>query len=271
VGRAAVAGVELDYELRGHGAPVVLIHAGMCANFFQPLFHQDALSTRHLVLNYHRVGFGGSTRPSGPVSLADQAAHCRALMEHLGTGPGHVVGHSSGASIALQLALDAPDAVASLALLDPARPAVPNMLQAEMVATIAEPAFGLYREGDNAGAVDVWMRGVCGPDYEEPLERALPGALDQAVADAGTFFGQELPAVVQWSFGPDEAARITQPALAIAGPEEPCLLPPASRSSPPWLPNAESFGLPGATHLLQVESPEPLARALAAFFSRVEL
>ena len=35
-----------------------------------------------------------------------------------------------------------------------------------------------------------------------------------------------------------------------------------------WLPNAEPFELPGATHLLQVENPRGLAEALAAFFAR---
>ena len=35
-----------------------------------------------------------------------------------------------------------------------------------------------------------------------------------------------------------------------------------------WLPNAEPFELPGATHLLQVEQPRALAEALAGFFAR---
>ena len=71
-----------------------------------------------------------------------------------------------------------------------------------MVRTVAQPALAAYGSGDKAGAIDVWMRGVCGPDYREPLERVLPGAVEQAVADADTFFGQELPAVMQWTLGP---------------------------------------------------------------------
>ena len=112
------------------------------------------------------------------------------------------------------------------------------------------------------------MLGVCGPDYRAPLEAALPGATEQAVADADTFFAQELPAVLEWPFDADAAARVTQPALAVLG----------ERSIPVfrerrdlllgWLPNAEPFELAGATHLLQVEQPRPLAEALASFFAR---
>ena len=35
-----------------------------------------------------------------------------------------------------------------------------------------------------------------------------------------------------------------------------------------WLPDAEPFVLPGATHLLQVQEPRALAEALAGFLSR---
>ena len=153
----------------------------------------------------------------GAVSFARQAAHCRALMRQLGIERAHVVGHSSSASMALQLALDSPEAVQSLALLDAARPAPPSALHTEMVRTVVEPALERYRAGDNAGAVDIWMGGVCGPDYRVALEPAIPGAFEQAVRDADTFFGQELPAVLQWSFGREEAARVTQPVLAVLG------------------------------------------------------
>ena len=35
-----------------------------------------------------------------------------------------------------------------------------------------------------------------------------------------------------------------------------------------WLPQSETFELPGGSHLLQVENPDGLADALAGFFSR---
>ena len=41
--RARVDGVELEYEVLGAGDPVVLIHAGVCADWFAPLLTQPAL------------------------------------------------------------------------------------------------------------------------------------------------------------------------------------------------------------------------------------
>jgi pimeloyl-ACP methyl ester carboxylesterase len=265
---APIDGIELEYEVRGSGDPVVLIHAGVCAEFFAPLLEQPALADHYTLVSYHRTGYAGSSRLAGAVSFAHQAAHCRALMNYLGIERAHVVGHSSSASIALQLALDAPDAVQSLALLDTARPAAPSALHKEMVRTVVEPALERYRAGDHAGAVDTWMRGVCGPDYRVALERAIPGACEQAVGDADTFFGQELPAVLQWSFGREEAARIPQPALAVLGEKSNPVFRERRDLLLAWLPNVEPFELPEATHLLHVQNTGAMANALAAFFSR---
>jgi pimeloyl-ACP methyl ester carboxylesterase len=269
--RAPIDGIELEYEIRGTGEPVVLIHAGVCADFFRPLIEQRALTSRYTVLRYHRSGYAGSDRLPDPVSLAQQAQHCLTLMRHLGIERAHVVGHSSSASMALQLALDAPDAVHSLVLLEPARPAAPSAVHLQMVEAVVEPALERYRAGDKPGAVETWMRGVCGPDYRAALEQALPNAFDQAVADADTFFGQELPALQQWTFTREDARRITPPALAVVGAKSLEMSPIWKERQEmllTWLPNAESFVLPDATHLLHVENPRGMAEGLAGFLAR---
>ncbi|MGH7185875.1 MAG: alpha/beta fold hydrolase, partial [Pseudomonadota bacterium] len=112
--RAALESVELEYETRGAGEAVVLIHPGHFADWFRPLLNEPALTDRYRVVIYHRVGCAGSSAIAGPVSFAMQAAHCRSLLRHLGIERAHVVGHSSGGMIALQLPLDAPDVVQSL-------------------------------------------------------------------------------------------------------------------------------------------------------------
>jgi pimeloyl-ACP methyl ester carboxylesterase len=38
-----------------------------------------------------------------------------------------------------------------------------------------------------------------------------------------------------------------------------------------WLPHAEAFILPGATHFLQLEKPRDMAAALSAFYRRYPL
>jgi pimeloyl-ACP methyl ester carboxylesterase len=255
--RAALEGVELAYEDRGTGEPVVLIHAGICADFFQPLMDEPVLTDSYRLVRYHRAGYGGSSGVAGPLSIAGQGAHCRLLMRHLGIERAHVVGHSSSANMALQT-------VQSLALLEPALLAVPT-------GPYGAQAIERYRTGDKAGAVDTWMRGVCGPAYREVMDKVLPGALDQAVADVDTFFAQELPAIREWSFGPEEAARVTRPALAVLGARTNEVTSVFDRRHElllAWLPDVEPFVVPDVTHLLQVQNPRAVAEGLAAFFSR---
>jgi pimeloyl-ACP methyl ester carboxylesterase len=272
MGRARLNGIELEYEVRGVGEPVVLVHAGVFARWYKPLLDEPALAGRYRVLTYHRIGYAGSSRSTGPVSIAQQAAHLGSLMRHLGIQRAHLVGHSSGGNIVLQLALDAPELVGSLAVLEPALPVEASGSE-RLLSTRAfmAPVIERYRAGDKAGAVDGFMRGVTGPNYRVALDRVLPGAFGEAVASADTFFGQELPAVQQWSFRREDAGRITQPVLAVIGEkskEQSPIWTARQETLLTWLPNAEGFVLPGATHLLYLENPRGMAERLAAFFAR---
>lgn len=267
--RASVDGVELEYELRGSGEPVVLIHWGVSAMWAEPLLDAPSLTGRYRVLSYHRAGFGGSSQVEGPVTMADHAQHCRRLMSRLGIERAHVVGHSSSVAVALQLALDAPEAVQTVVSMDAARPSPVTETQAAFRRDFVEPAVERYRAGDKERAVDTFLRGVFGPEYRGPLERGLPGGFDQAVSDADTFFTQELPALWQtWSFTEEDARRIIQPVLAVVGEHSASTFPERRELLLSWLPNVEPFELPGATHLLHVENPQGMADALASFFGR---
>ncbi|MFC7273035.1 alpha/beta fold hydrolase [Paractinoplanes rhizophilus] len=262
--RIRIDGGEIAYEERGAGPPVVLLHAGVCADWFAGLMAEPALAGAYRLIRCHRPGYGGSDPVEGAVTVARMAEHCRALLRHLGVERAHLVGHSSSAVIALQLAIDHPEVVHSLALLETALLAVPS-------GSFAGDALRSFAAGNRPEAVDIWMRGVCGPRYREVFDAVLPGAIDRAAADAGTFFGQELPAVRAWSFGPAEAGAVTRPVLLVLGErsadvsaafaERHALL----RS---WLPRAEPFVLPGANHLMHLQNPAGLAVRLAAFFAR---
>ena len=269
--RTSVEGVELEYETRGGGEPVVLVHAGIFAGWFKPLVDEPTLTGRYRVVSYHRAGYAGSTRVSGALSITQQTAHLRALMRQLGIDRAHIVGHSSGGNIALQLALDAPHMVQSLVLMEPAVP-VPTVGTDRMLSTRAAmaPVFDAFRAGDKSAAVDGFMRTVS-PGYRAVLDRVLPGAFQQAVVDADTFFTQEIPALQQWSLKRDDAVRITQPALCVVGAKSRELVPIwAERHDMllAWLPKAEGFVLADATHMLHVEYPRAVAKALTAFFGR---
>jgi pimeloyl-ACP methyl ester carboxylesterase len=81
--RVKLDGLELDCEIRGTGEPVVLVHAGLFADWFTPVVDQAALRP-YQVVSFHRAGYAGSSRVEGPLSIAQQAAYVRALMMHLG-------------------------------------------------------------------------------------------------------------------------------------------------------------------------------------------
>ncbi len=103
------------------------------------------------------------------------------------------------------------------------------------------------------------------------LDAAVPGGFDQAVADADTFFAQELPALAEWRFTPEDARSITQPVLAVLGADSASLWPGFKEGYElvrEWLRQAEGFVLDGATHGLQMQNPHGAAAALAAFFAR---
>jgi pimeloyl-ACP methyl ester carboxylesterase len=266
--RVLIDGVELEYEARGSGEPVVLIHWGVGVVWAQPLLDEPALANGYRLLSYHRAGFAGSRSIQGSISMADHAEHCRLLMHKLGIERAHVVGHSSSAVIALQLALDFPDAVRTLVLMESARPTPHTETQAEFVRAFVEPAVERYRAGDKTGAVDTFFRGVFGQGYRGALEQGFPGAFDQAVADADAFFTQELPALQQWSFTQEDARRVTQPVLAVLGQHTAPTFPERRDLLLAWLPNVETFDLPDATHLLHGQNPRSMAEGLSGFFAR---
>jgi len=195
----------------------VLIHWGVGAEWAQPLAGEPALADGYRLLTYDRAGFGGSGRVDGPLTMADHARHCRLLMGHLGIERAHLVGHSSSATIALQLALDFPDVAQTVVSMEAARPIPSTEVQAEFIRTFIQPAVLSYREGDRAGAVDTFFGGVFGEGYRPILDAGLPDGFAAAVAAADAFFGQELPALQQWDFTQDDARRITQPVLLVLG------------------------------------------------------
>jgi pimeloyl-ACP methyl ester carboxylesterase len=265
--RARTDGAELEYEVSGRGEPAVFIHGAFIADTFRPLLAEPSLAGRYRLILYHRRGYAGSSRASEPVSVAGQAADCRALLRHLGVERAHVVGHSYGGIVALQLALDTPSVVHSLAVLEPGL----------MVGTSAQGyreslARGVerYREAGAEVVVDEFLQARW-PGYRATLDRVLPGAFDQAVADAETWFEREASGQLGWRFGEAEARRISQPTLSVLGGESDALwsrFGETQRLLLAWLPHAEGFVLPGTTHFMQIQDPRGMAEALGAFWAR---
>jgi pimeloyl-ACP methyl ester carboxylesterase len=260
--RARVNGVELEFELKGSGQPVLLIHGSHLARSYLPLVAQPSLAEACLLIRYHRRGFLGSTSPRGPVSMEDQAADAAALLEYLDVPSAHVVGHSYGGSIALQLAHDAPDRVHSLGLLEAVLLTVPG---GKEVTDLVEATTELYRQGDWDLAVDPFLGG---PKDRADMARNIPGALEQAIRDMDTYFLIEAPALERWRFTAAEGERIKQPVLFVLGSRSSALYRQCHDLVKEWMPQTETAVLPDASHLLHVQNPKGAARILLDFITR---
>jgi pimeloyl-ACP methyl ester carboxylesterase len=255
----------LEYEVRGAGEPVLLIHGSHVAHAFLPLMVEPALADRFRLIRYHRRGFAGSARHSGPFSIEQQARDALLPLQQLGVDRCHVVGHSYGAITALQLALDAPHAVQSLVLMEPPLwTAADAGVNAERLAPLVE----LYRSGDPRAAVDAFMELVGGADWRVEVEKALPGAPEQAYRDAATFFEVEAPALAAWSFDAEQAHRLSRPILFLSGSASGPMFEAPRQLFLSSVPHAEDVVLPGLNHLLQVQSPGAVARSIADFLAR---
>jgi haloacetate dehalogenase len=116
---AKVNGQSIAYSRAGDGPPVLMLHGFPQT---RAMWHGIAprLSDRFTVIAADLRGYGDSSKPEGveAYSFRNMAADQRALMSSLGFETFHLVGHDRGARTAHRLALDAPEAVASLTLMD---------------------------------------------------------------------------------------------------------------------------------------------------------
>lgn len=261
-----VNGVDLEYEVIGAGQPVLLV-SPILADGFLPLLAEPVLADYQLI-RYHKRGWVGSTHTPPPVTIADHAADAAALLDHLGVSRAHIAGHSSGAAVAVQLALDHPEYVHTLMLLELSLFSVPS---GEAFFTHAGPAFEAYASGDHAGALAIFMSVVSGLEWTTGralLEERVPGAVAQAIKDADTFFGIELPALTEWTFGTEQAAKLNRPVLSMLGNETQPLWVEVAEFLRSSLPQVDERTIDGVGHLLHIQRPEPVAREMAEFLER---
>jgi pimeloyl-ACP methyl ester carboxylesterase len=119
------------------------------------------------------------------------------------------------------------------------------------------------------GKLATFMSAVSGLEWEACralLEERIPGAVAQTIADADTFFGVELPALSAWTFGAEQAARVSQPVLSVVGGETEPLWVEVTDRLRSWFGPVEECTIEGVGHLLHIQRSAPVAACLAAFF-----
>jgi len=112
-------GVDVAYSAGGEGAPLVLLH-GFPQTRMMWARIAPALAQGRRVICPDLRGYGASSKPARmeDYSFRAMGGDILALMDHLGHDRFDLVGHDRGARTAHRIALDAPERVASLTMMD---------------------------------------------------------------------------------------------------------------------------------------------------------
>jgi haloacetate dehalogenase len=230
-----VDGVRIHVATGGQGAPLLLVHG-------HPQTHSTwrdiapTLAEQYTVIAPDLRGYGDSDRPASdaehqPYSKRVMAADLVGLMRQLGHERFAVVGHDRGGRVAHRMALDHPDAVERLAVLDIAPTATmyartnqdfatryyhwfffiqPEPLPERLIE--GEPEFFLRAQLAGQSATE----GVPAADIAEEYLRCyrLPGTAHAICEDYRASAGIDL---VHDAADRDAGRRLTQPLLALWG------------------------------------------------------
>ena len=117
-GRVALAGVEIAYGQWSAGAPTIVGIHGLTASHLNFVGLAERLAPQYSVWAPDLRGRGESGKPAGGYGMVRHAGDVAAAMAACGVGRSVVVGHSMGAYIGAALAVEHPELVAGLVMLD---------------------------------------------------------------------------------------------------------------------------------------------------------
>ena len=258
MGTVHVDGVDLDYEERGAGPPLLLIH-GTAARLWGAVPDELAGSARSI--DYDRRSFGASVHP--PVTdLTRHREDAAALLDALGAVPAVIVGWSIGGVVALDLALAHPDRVRALVLIEPplhakrhpSLPMVRAILTAQALGRIGRPTPG-------ATAFLRWASGR--RDGTDDLDRVSPAWRAAMLANAAAIVG-ELRAGTGEHLKRDRLAGLRVPVTILAGSESDPVFAACARRLADTVPGATVTTIPGSAHVMQQDRPDAIVAAARA-------
>jgi 3-oxoadipate enol-lactonase len=113
--KAKANGISMNYEIRGEGSNLVLIH-GAGDNLEMWYNQVPAFSRSYRVIAYDVRGSGKTESPEGKYSVSLLAQDAYQLMKAIGVPEAYFLGYSMGGRIATELALNYPELVKALVL-----------------------------------------------------------------------------------------------------------------------------------------------------------
>jgi pimeloyl-ACP methyl ester carboxylesterase len=114
---AEIDGVRIHYQEKGAGTPLILIH-GFTSSVYSWKVVFEPLSKNFRVIAVDLKGFGFSGKPEGDYSRRAQAMLVTHLLDYLKIEKAWLCGNSMGGEVSLNFALQNPQRVAGLILID---------------------------------------------------------------------------------------------------------------------------------------------------------
>lgn len=263
------AGCELFYAVRGRGEPVLFIHGvGVQGSGWRP--QTDDLSSDYTCLSFDNRGMGRSQPAALAITVRQMADDVRALMDAQRWPSAHVVGHSLGGMVALQLALDRPDRVRSLSLLcsfangRSAAPMTPRMMWLGMRSRIGTRA--MRREG--------FLQLVLPPvaDGAAPAEivNSLPDLFGHDLGDQPAIVNAQLRAIRDTDLTPRLTRLALVPTMVVCAAHDLIAPPAAAREIAHGIPGARLVTFDDAAHGLPMTHAESVNALLRDHLEKAE-
>ena len=266
---AVINGVKINHHVLGKGPAIILLH-GFTGSHQDWALQIQVLSKKYRVVAMDHRGQGKSEAPSSPddysVSIFTQDVH--GLLQHLGIRKTCLVGHSMGGFMALEFALEHPEMVTALVLVDTSSgewerdPGYEQMRAKlnELARTEGMEAAFEYNAAHNPMVRERFKR------YPELREVSRQKMLQTSV-NGYIYAGDAI-----WSWKPvtHRLSEIKVPALIVVGEEDIPFLR-ASQIMKESIPNAELAIIPGATHSPHEEAADAFNDVLISFLDGLNL
>lgn len=242
--------------------PIVLIHGTAGAiNWWDEVV--PLLGAGHRVVAIDMLGYGGSSKPESDYSVETQAGLISQVLARLGVSRAAVAGHSLGGDVATALAVNSPDLVSGVILIDTAPDTSFGGLSGSAKA-IKIPLFGqaLWRITPDSlirkNLQQAFVPGFEVPDKFVDDVRAMTFPAYRKSLDSGGDFADGNPLNEQLTGTGD-------PLLVIFGEEDEFYPARETISAYATVPGVETLLIPGVGHSPQVEVPEQTVAAIEKF------
>ena len=229
------------------------------------------------VITFDFLGWGGSDKPTGyPYTAANQTGDLDAVISQLGLDQVTVVVHDASGPPGIDWALEHPERVAELVLLNTYYCAMPGLRSPEAIWLFSTPLVRAVARPVSRLFGDLVFRRMyhwqVGRFFADPKvgEEFLPLLHQQFVASPSTheaFFGlnRDLRATIAaGTAAVPRLRRFGRPVRIVFGAADPYLNARVAQRFHQLLPTSELFLLDGARHYVQMDKPEEVARLLLA-------